>query len=163
MPVRVQWRVRFARRAGVLVAASATVLALLSGGAVPDADAASCIVYSPDLAAASADLAFDGTVVAIGTTRPRIPGSVGDLMPVTFIVTEWYRGGPGWTITADLPVTTGTSMLELPPPVEIGTRLLVSGDVRQDVPRYVSMRAGICGYTRYHDVGTADEWRAAVG
>lgn len=159
--MRVRCSGRLARRAAVLVAASATVSALLVGSAVPEAGAGSCIVYSPEFAAARADVAFDGTVVAIGTTRPRIPGSVGDLMPVTFAVTEWFRGGPGWTITADLPVTTGTSMLELPPPVEIGTRLLVSGRTRTDVPAYVSMRAAICGDTRVHDVPTADEWRAA--
>lgn len=161
MRARSRCSVRLARRAVVLLAAAATLSALLVGSAIPDADAGSCIVYSPELAAARAELAFDGTVVAIGRTRPRIPGSVGDLMPVTFAVGEWYRGGPGWTITADLPVTTGTSMLGLPPPVEIGTRLLVSGRTRTDVPAYVSMRAAICGYTRVHDGPTADEWRAA--
>ena len=131
-------------------------------GALPiDAPLAMCRVYSPELAAADMDVAFDGTVTAIGETRPKRQGRVGPQIVTTFVVHEWFRGGSASTITVDIPVLSSHGLHDGgAPPFEVGTRLLIGG-TRPYVPKNYAVHVWGCGYTRYYDKDSAESWRAA--
>lgn len=116
------------------------------------------MTYSPATVARLA-VAFDGTVTAMGEARADPRNTAMRLLPTTFTVHRWYRGGTGDTVTVDLPV--GESIDPGPPSVQIGTRLLVSGGgPRTGTPGHVL--AWGCGFTRYYDSGTAKRWRTAT-
>ncbi len=127
-------------------------------GALPGSDAlAMCKSSSPEFVA-RLDVAFDGTVTAIGETRPDRPGRTGPQVVTTFAVNEWFRGGSAATITVEVPVL--AEQFERGPAVEVGTRLLVSG-TRPYVPKNYEVHVWGCGFSRYYDEATADAWRAA--
>lgn len=128
-------------------------------GALPVPAGASCAKSSPDVVARLTALSFDGTVVAVGPSR-QSEGSDGysAWITTTFDVHEWFHGGSGATVTVDIPV--GGSIDSMPPPFEMGTRLLVSGD--KPGPAAKGIVAWGCGFTRYYDAPTADNWRAAT-
>lgn len=129
-----------------------------AAGAVPGSAAlAACKNSSPEFVA-RLDVAFDGTVTAIGATRPDRPGRTGPQIVTTFAVNEWFRGGSAATITVEVPVL--AEQFERGPAVEVGTRLLVSG-TRPYVPKNYEVHVFGCGFTRYYDEATADAWRAA--
>lgn len=135
----------------------------LPAGPLPDTDATSCPGYSPALVAGK-DVALDGTVTDIGEQRfPRLPGETeaDGYFAVTLRVHDWYRGGPGETVTLHM----GSPYLTTPDgenalTYDIGTRLLVSGMVG-DIEGRGPISEG-CGFTRYYDETTAAEWAAAT-
>lgn len=111
--------------------------------------------YTPE-AVADREFAFDGTVLDVGEVGgdPELP-----MVPVTFDVHAWYHGGAGDTVTVDLPVPlvgSGIGGARRGPSYGPGTRLLVSGEVREQE----RLTAAGCGFTRYHDVATAAAWAA---
>ncbi|MCF6744073.1 hypothetical protein E9529_07250 [Blastococcus sp. KM273128] len=120
----------------------------------------SCAVeYSP-AALSKQDFAFAGVVVDIGPAVTTRPGPPEDLVGVTFAVQEWFTGGPGQTVTVDLPApyapAAGSST---PGPVYgVGSRLLVSGADRWEGEPLEPI-AWLCGFTRYFDEETAAAWR----
>jgi hypothetical protein len=128
-------------------------------GALPVPAGASCANSSPDVVARLTALSFDGTVVAVGPARQseRSDG-YSRWITTTLDVHEWFHGGSDATVTVDIPV--GGSIDSTPPPFEVGTRLLVSGD--KPGPAANSIVAWGCGFTRYYDTATADSWRAAT-
>jgi hypothetical protein len=134
-------------------------------GAVPDAGAMDCPAADSASDIATRSWSFDGTITAISpprTTRPSgIPSST-----LTFEVHEWFRGGSGRTVLVDsmAPLPGGVATTEFSVPnYQVGTRLLVSGgDPYGPGPGAQRRFAGICGFTRYYDPGTADAWRIAI-
>jgi hypothetical protein len=125
-------------------------------GALPGDATGMCRIYSTRFLA-TLEAAFDGTVTAIEPARPSRIGRTW-VIPATFTVNEWFRGGSADTITVGLPLPASEAD---GPPVDVGTRLLVSGNTPGDAPADSTWRAWGCGYTRYYDEATADNWRAA--
>ena len=125
---------------------------------------ASCVEeYSPR-AVVGRGFAFDGTVVKIGdgTTNRSGKGRL-RYAGVTFAVDSWFVGGSGATMTIDMaPPGGGTRLEEAPPSYEIGTRLLVSGESRWGEGVLQDGLAWGCGFTRYYDSQTAEEWLDAT-
>jgi hypothetical protein len=109
--------------------------------------------------------AFDGTVTDISPGTSNKPGKGQmDTVAVSFSVTEWWRGGSGFTATVDMP-RPGTARHEndeSPPAFQVGTRLLVAGEPRWGGAPLEDAIAWPCGFTRYYDERTAAEWRAAT-
>lgn len=110
--------------------------------------------------------AFDGTAVAIGPSVSDEPGSRLDAPGVTFEVNEWFHGGSADTVTIDIQgIGTGmdgaSSEFGWPSQIPEGTRLLVSGEPRWGGNPLDRAIAWDCGFTRYYDQETADEWRTA--
>ena len=88
------------------------------------------------------ELAFDGVVDSVDGDQ------------VTFRINEWYRGGPGETVTLSgastmSGLTSAGSTVELQP----GRRLLVAGD---------GAFAWSCGFTQPYDPAVAETWRASL-
>ncbi|MEU8609322.1 hypothetical protein AB0C29_15100 [Actinoplanes sp. NPDC048791] len=183
--VRQARRSRFAWGAGALVAASVAAVvgagalidpppaertaapplpassAAQRTGALPDAANGSCAGgYSPREVARRA-FAFDGTVTAIGPVDPDRVHAVRGYVGVTFTVNEWFSGGSGPTVTIAMSPPLGglAAMGYGPPAYGIGTRLLVSGEHRWGGTTTADAIAWGCGFTRYYDPTTADEWR----
>jgi len=131
-------------------------------GALPDSGAADCEPASSAADVAARGMSFDGTVTAVGATIANQPTPAERYVPVTFAVTEWFRGGNGTSITVAMlpPLAPGELAGESHPSYGVGTRLLVSGE-RVD-PALGSMLAFGCGYSRYYDQQTATAWRGAV-
>jgi hypothetical protein len=102
--------------------------------------------------------AFDGTVTAIGVSRTNRPGAALPLVAATFSVNRWFRGGSGPTVTVD--IERPGSGEDPAPAVEVGTRLLVSGEPRWGGAPLNDAIAWSCGFTRPYDNTTADTWRA---
>jgi hypothetical protein len=136
----------------------------LFGG--PDS-AVSCVKeYSPQ-EVARRSFAFDGTVTGIGqATTGRSDRGPLSLAGVTFEINEWFKGGSEDTVMVDLPppVAAGRSRegSESSSAYEVGTRLLVSGEPRWGglAPLKDPIAWG-CGFTRYWDQKTAEDWRTA--
>jgi hypothetical protein len=161
--------------AGVLVAASVAGVALISSGvlsadqtpqhgtarsgALPMPADASCIIYSPENVSTLMDFAFDGSVKAIGPTHPSRSEAYPAVIATTIDVNEWYRGGSAKSVIVDIP--TKASIDPMPPPFEVGTRLLVSGMNAPDNHVAQNVASG-CGYTRYYNKSTAGAWQAAA-
>ena len=120
---------------------------------------ATCIIYSPENVSTFMDLAFDGTVTAIGPTRPSQSEAYPAVIATTIDVNAWYHGGSANSVIIDIP--TEVSIDPMPPPFEVGTRLLVSGVKAHDDHVAQNVASG-CGYTRYYDKSTADAWRVAA-
>ena len=134
-------------------------------GPLPDAGAASCVEsYAPEALRARA-FAFDGVVVDVGRSVSDRGGSSDLGLPgVTFEVREWFSGGRADTVTVDLqPPTTGSGDPADPGyAYGVGSRLLVSGEARWGGSPLEAPIAWGCGFTRYHDPGTATAWRGAL-
>lgn len=134
-------------------------------GPLPDGGAASCVEpYDPEAVTGRA-FAFDGVVLAVGgSVSDR--GDEADLAPagVTFEVREWFSGGRGDTVTVDMPPPTTGSTDPSDPGYAygVGSRLLVSGEARWGGSPLESPIAWGCGFSRYHDPGTATAWRDAL-
>ncbi|MFT4011424.1 MAG: hypothetical protein QM655_15420 [Nocardioidaceae bacterium] len=135
-----------------------------------DGGAGACKIYTPrstmNLADQTAGFAFDGTVTAIGgshsLTNPYGEGH--RVATATFAVHHWYRAGTGKgepTITIEVPID--DSIDPGPPPFQVGTRLLVSGSAggARSVDRDGWLAYG-CGFTRYYDPVTAQQWADAA-
>jgi hypothetical protein len=133
-------------------------------GALPGNASASCVEeYSPKAVTGRA-FAFDGTVTDINPGRTDRDDSSLDLVGVTFTVNEWFEGGSGATVTVDMnPPDAGAEASSATPTVAygVGTRLLVSGEPRWGGAPLADAIAWGCGFTRYHDKGTASRWRSA--
>jgi outer membrane murein-binding lipoprotein Lpp len=125
---------------------------------------ASCVeAYSP-AAVSGRGFAFDGTVARIGDGTTDRPGR-GSLnyAGVTFAVNHWYVGGSGASVTVDMaPPDSGTRLVEAGPTYEAGTRLLVSGESRWGGEDLEDALAWGCGFTRYYEAETAEDWREAT-
>ena len=145
-------------------AASAAPAAVRTGP-LPDSATASCaFAYAPEAVRERA-FAFDGTVTGVGKGRSNKPGTGAlDLSGVTFQVHEWWRGGGPEEVTVDLPPpgTSGQVDDEEPPAYDVGTRLLVSGEPRWGWDPLQDPIGWGCGFTRYHDEQTAEQWRQAL-
>lgn len=132
-------------------------------GPLPDGGtAASCVEnYSPG-AVAGRSFAFDGTVLEIGpSVSNRGDGADLAVPGVTFEVHEWFAGGGGETVTVDLQAPTAAPAGH-GGAYGIGSRLLVSGEPRWGGAPLDAPIAWLCGFSRYHDTGTATAWRDAV-
>ncbi|WP_143099854.1 hypothetical protein [Nocardioides psychrotolerans] len=133
-------------------------------GPLTSSSMASCVEDYAAQGVARRGFAFDGTVVSIaeGTTNRPGKGRIGTA-GVTFAVGTWYVGGSTSEVTIDMASPGGGPRLdEVPPTYEIGTRLLVSGESRWGEGVLQDGLAWGCGFTRYYDTKTADEWRAAT-
>lgn len=126
-------------------------------GALPDYGAASCAFEPTPANLRKRAFAFDGTVARIE------PGgdNLGEAR-VTFTVHTWYVGGSGSAVTVRMRPPGGSvqDSDEAGPSYALGTRLLVSGQPRWggSDPLKDAIVWG-CGFTRYWDASTADEWR----
>ena len=119
--------------------------------------------YSPG-AVSGRGFAFDGTVIEIGEGNTDRPGK-GQLnyAGVTFAVNDWFVGDGGSSVTIDMaPPSGGASSAEFPTAYQIGTRLLVSGESRWGGDGLEDAIAWGCGFTRYYDAATAEDWRGAT-
>jgi hypothetical protein len=137
-----------------------------SGALFSSTDATtSCVdTYTP-MAALSHAFAFDGEVVALGqSVSNRSDDADLDMVGVTFAVHEWFAGRSGDTFTVDmLPPDQGSDgSSESGPAYAVGSRLLVSGEPRWGGQPDESPIAWTCGFTRYYDQETAEQWRAAA-
>lgn len=133
-------------------------------GPLAEAGEASCVEeYSP-AAVAGRGFAFDGVVVAIGSTvTDRGDGDDLGLDGVTFEVRDWFVGGTGRTVTVDMapPLAGHEASSADGPSYAVGSRLLVSGEPRWGGPPLEDPIAWGCGFSRYHDAATADSWENA--
>lgn len=135
-------------------------------GPISSSGAMSCVKeYSTTTLKARA-FAFDGTAIAIGPSVSDKPGSRLDAPGVTFEVNEWFHGGSADTVTVDIQgISTGedgaASEFGWPSQIPEGTRLLVSGEPRWGGNPLDRAIAWGCGFTRYYDQETADQWRTA--
>lgn len=132
-------------------------------GALPGDEQGSCAKdYSPSEVGRRA-FAFSGTVRSIGPSRTNRGGVEMYLVSATFRVDHWFKGGTGQTVTIDIGDPRGpVRASEGPPSFGIGTRLLVSGEHRWDVGDPNDLLAWSCGFTRYYDTATAQNWRAVM-
>lgn len=124
------------------------------------ADAATSCVEAYNLQnLANRDFAFDGTVTKIGDA-----GSEADdlgYVAVTFEVHEWFRGGVEKRVNVALPAP-GQVSSHNDVSYGVRTRLLVSGEPRWGGEPLEHPIGWMCGFTRYHDEGTASQWRTAL-
>ncbi|GAA1565830.1 hypothetical protein GCM10009804_23130 [Kribbella hippodromi] len=108
--------------------------------------------------------ALDGTVAAIGGkvsgSGPGQPGVSPDVVAVTFDVHSWYRGGSGSRVTISMGLSGRTPDSSLR--YDIGTRLLVSGNIDAREPKSKMIAWMACGFTRPYDTATATAWRSAL-
>lgn len=120
-----------------------------------NAAAASCVeAYSPD-AVASRAFAFDGVIVSLGrSVSDRGDGADLGLPGVTFEVREWFVGGANGTVTVDMQLPTEE--------LQVGSRLLVSGEARWGGAPLESPIAWGCGFSIAYDSAEASAWRSAV-
>ena len=145
---------------------------LTTGGDTSDDDTrppvearASCVERYTPIAVAGRGFAFDGTIERIGPGQTDRAG-LGhlDYAAVTFAVHEWFVGGSADSVTVDMPPPgSQASLEESPPPYQIGSRLLVSGEPRWGGAPLEDAIAWGCGFTRSYDPDTSDEWSAATG
>lgn len=134
-----------------------------NGGPLPDLQdsVTLCLTYGPDTLA-DARYAFDGTVEKIESSQPYVlsPGVELPQVTVTFEVHEWYRGGQSARVPVKMNPPDDITMEEIATPAyQVGTRLLVSGSVRPGGEFWDDAFAAGCGFTRYYDDATADNWR----
>lgn len=133
-------------------------------GALSDGRASRCVEsYSPEAVLGRA-FAFDGVVVALGSSVSdrRDEGDL-DIPGVTFEVRQWFAGGSAETVTVDLPFPgSATSALGAPDSAfGIGSRLLISGEARWGGSPLDHPIAWGCGFSRYYDRETAKSWHDA--
>lgn len=144
----------------------ASASALQGRGPLPDSGAERCIEnYSVAEAIGRRAFAFDGTISRIDVAE----AASGPLAfaSVTFEVNEWFSGGSDATVTVQMvPPTTQdlprTNSEDSPPLYGVGTRLLVSGEPRWGGAPLEDAIAWTCGFTRYYDASTAEQWRASA-
>ena len=131
-------------------------------GALPDPDFLRCsMFYSAEELDQVSAFAFDGTVAEIGVAPSQPAEDEAGYVGVTFEVHEWFDGGTGTTATVDMFPPDVLAFEATPPPYQTGTRLLVSGNPRSGgAPTDQAVAEG-CGFTRYYDAQTAQDWRAA--
>lgn len=132
-------------------------------GALPEGgvagSSASCAQEYSLSALRDATFAFDGTVTAIDPGGPLASNQV------TFVVEEWFLGDADAEVTLGMvaPVkpsgTAFNSAQDTTPSYTVGTRFLVSGSSRSGEPGMQDRIVWGCGFTRYHDSGTAADWR----
>ncbi|MEO8105800.1 MAG: hypothetical protein ABI720_00640 [Actinomycetes bacterium] len=137
------------------------------GPVVDNQSAGSCVEeYSPKTAM-ERSFAFDGVVTGIdlGTTNRPDRGPL-SLAAVTFEVKEWFVGGSQDTVTVDMvtPSLRGDTESAINQSYSVGTRLLLSGEPRWggSDPLADAIAWDGCGFVRYWDEQTADQWRAAT-
>ena len=131
-------------------------------GAVDFGVAGACATYSPERAAGFLNLAFDGVITSVGEPHqnPANPGNKSSLLtPVTFSVNEWFRGNRGTSIVVEAPSPPGGEQ-DARTGLHIGTRLLVGARTPSGASAG-TIKMAICGFTRYYDATTADQWRIA--
>ncbi len=130
-------------------------------GPLPDGGGGSCVEsYSTDTLA-DRSFAFDGIVLATGSSVSE-EGDESDLeLPsATFEVREWYVGGTDDQVTVDMQTVTPSP--EVPEPAVaygIGSRLLISGEPRWGGSSLDAPIAWGCEFSRYYDEKTATTWR----
>lgn len=114
-----------------------------AGAAFGEQEGADCVAEYPD-GLSGRDWAFDGVVT--GTEPIVMPGAAPgqSYLGITFDVREWFAGGSGDEVTVAFP--------ERPPDT---ARLLVSGGGDDPLVAWSE-----CGFVRYYDPTTADDWRA---
>lgn len=144
-----------------------TIASVIKGrGPLPDSGAERCREnYSVAEAIGRRAFAFDGTISKIDAAEAA-SGPLG-FASVTFEVNEWFSGGSDATVTVQmLPPTTQdlppTNTEDSPPLYGVGTRLLVSGEPRWGGAPLEDAIAWTCGFTRYYDASTAEQWRASA-
>jgi hypothetical protein len=127
-------------------------------GALPETGAASCAQGYSLITLAQRAFAFDGTVTAIGPAQTNRAGAAEPLVSATFAVHDWFRGGTGSTATVDIsPPLTGE---DPQPSYGVGTRLLVTGEPRWGGAPLMNAIAFSCGFTRYYDEETSQQWQS---
>jgi hypothetical protein len=148
-----------ATRHNVAPAPSARVsVSSSSHGALPNGGTASCASdYTPQTLA-QMPFAFDGVVASIGPARTNRGSGDLPLVSVTFSVQRWFRGGNEPTVTIDIDPPRAARE-DGPPTYRVGTRLLVSGVPRWGGAPLENAIAWRCGFTRYYDPATAEQWQ----
>lgn len=142
--------------------ASASAEGAPRSGPLPDGGAVSCVEHYSLETLQDRAFAFDGVVIAIGSSVSD-RGDSGDLnlAGVTFDVREWFTGGDASEVTVDVQgVGEGTAEEDLP--FRVGTRLLVSGEPRWGGAPLDSPIAWGCGFSRYYDEEAAAAWREST-
>ncbi len=128
-------------------------------GPLPEDKAVSCVSEYRPKTLAQQKFAFDGVVVEIGESVSDRGDSADLEQPgVTFQVMHWYAGGNGDAVTVDMPVRPSIDGAVAYGP---GSRLLVSGQPRWGGSALEFPIAWGCGFTRYYDQATADDWDSA--
>ncbi len=131
-------------------------------GPIGSSSATSCVEEYSSPTLKDRAFAFDGTAIAIGPSISDKPGARLTTSGVTFQVNEWFKGGSGDTVTVDMwGFGAASEEYGWPRKVPEGTRLLVSGEPRWGGSPLDQAIAWPCGFTRYYDPQTADQWRAA--
>lgn len=105
--------------------------------------------------------AIDGTVESI-TPVAEPAGARFGRAEVTFVVNRWFRGGTGTRVTVIMPGIAGWP--KDGPEYQVGTRLLVSGEVQSRGETVLMPIAwmGCDGFTRPYDAATGAAWASAL-
>ncbi len=143
----------------VVVTATGVALAPRSGRPASGPTASSCVeTYSTQTLTHRA-FAFDGTITALGEPDDELGTVAAD-----FRVAEWLRGGSAAMVRLDLaaPGVAGVDAEGGASEYAVGTRLLVSGEPRRGGRPLTDAVAWSCGFTRTHDVATAEAWRRSL-
>ena len=129
-------------------------------GEVAADGAFSCVEQYSPAAVGTRGFAFDGTITAIdeGSQQTGTSLAGAESWEVTFEVNEWFSGAdtPSVVVSMFRPMPASD---DRPAAYGEGTRLLVSGE---DLAGDASYLAWSCGFTRYYDADTANQWRAAT-
>jgi hypothetical protein len=72
--------------------------------------------------------AFDGTVTEIIPPTDPLAEEGAATTQVTFVVTRWFKGGPGLSMTLNTYDIVGGPSEDGTPPLEVGARILAAGD-----------------------------------
>lgn len=122
--------------------------------------------YSPTAVGEAAQVALDGTVIAVGPRHVSLGVEPYDYVSVTLDVHRWFRGGVGGTAVVDLFAPgDGAGIEDAGPDYRVGTRLLLAG-VRPPADAATTADAVAwwsCGFARVYTPGEAGLWATAIG
>jgi hypothetical protein len=110
--------------------------------------------------------AFDGTVLTVEEPIATLPEHLREMYTVvTFKVTRWYKGGQGATVQALMPGPADPSRHDWNSvsgyglPFQLGDRMLVSGQVFENLPASsVNWVGWACGFSGLYEAKTARLW-----
>jgi hypothetical protein len=119
--------------------------------------AASCAFEYDPSTLAQRSWAFDGTLVSLGSLED---SRLGRVPSATFSVNHWYRGGGGDQVTVQFEMG---PISEFAPEVEVGARLLATGEPRWGGQPLDDPVAWGCGFTQPWSADAAESWANALG
>lgn len=132
-------------------------------GPLPDGGGVSCVDSYSTATLADRGFAFDGVVLATGSSVSDRGGESDlDLSSATFKVRKWYVGGSDGQVTVDVQTVMPSPEMSEAVAGEgygIGSRLLISGELRWGGSPLDAPIAWGCGFSRYYDEEAAAMWR----